>query len=139
MKQIKITNIGDEGQELEILGSNEMSVSDGFHTFDELYEHRVTLFIALCLQLREKINADNVNGVKMAEISNKIWRSKKHADNTMFDGWFILGINKKKDEQITYHLPIKRWDETEFAETLDKAPEFDGHTPNDVIERLKNL
>lgn len=29
---------------------NAGEVSDGYHTFDELYEHRVALFIALCNQ-----------------------------------------------------------------------------------------
>lgn len=41
--------------------------------------------------------------------------------------------------QITYHLPIDRWEECSFAETLDKAPKWDGHTSADVITRLKNL
>lgn len=27
------------------------SPSDGFHTFEELYDHRITLFIALCHNL----------------------------------------------------------------------------------------
>lgn len=27
-------------------------VSDGYHTFKELYEHRVTLFVALCNSLK---------------------------------------------------------------------------------------
>ena len=114
-------------------------VCDGYHTFDELYEHRFALFIALCRQLREKINADNINGVKMAEISSEIWRSNLHSDGSSFDGWFIVGIGKEKGKQITYHLPLSRWDETNFAETLDHAPDFDGHTSDDVIERLKLL
>lgn len=101
-------------------------ISDGYHTFDELYEHRITLFIALC---------KNLDGYKYANA----WRSKLHSDGTSFDGWFILGINKEKGEQITYHLPISKWEETNFAEDLEKAPEWDGHTSNDVLERLKKL
>jgi hypothetical protein len=112
---------------------------DGFHTFGELYDHRVELFIALCRQLRTKIDADNINGVRMADISKEIWRSKLHADGSSFDGWFIMGINKETGTQITYHLPIDRWDETAFAETLDRAPHWDAHTPDDVIHRLKSL
>jgi hypothetical protein len=37
------------------------------------------------------------------------------------------------------HNVISRWDETDFAETLDKAPEFDGHVPADVLDHLKAL
>lgn len=50
-----------------------------------------------------------------------------------------MGINKDKGEQITYHLPIKYWEECSFAPILEKAPEWDGHTPADVLNRLKSL
>jgi hypothetical protein len=57
----------------------------------------------------------------------------------MFDGWFVMGIRMMPGNQITYHLPIRLWDRTNFAWTLDKAPEWDGHTSADVIERLYKL
>lgn len=106
-------------------------MSDGYHTFTELYEHRITLYIELCHQ----IATHNCNREKF----HNIWRSKLHSDGTSFDGWFILGIGKEKGKQITYHLPLSKWEETNFAEDLEKAPEWDGHTPNDVIERIKKL
>lgn len=106
--------------------------SDDYHTFDELYEHRVVLFIALCKMLYE--DPQYQTGQK-----SKIWKSKLHSDGTMFDDWFVMGIGEKKGEQITYHLPISKWEETEFAETLENAPEWDGHTPEDVLTRIKNL
>jgi len=103
-------------------------VSDVFHSFGELYEHRITLFITLC-----RI------GYSIGRAT--IWRSKKHSDGELAFGgtWFVLGIGKEKGKQITYHLPIEKWDETDFAETLEKAPEWDGHTPQDVLDRLKLL
>lgn len=105
-------------------------ISDGYHTFGELYEHRIVLFIKLCEARGLANHSDDLD----------IWRSKLHADGTMFDGWFIMGINREKGKQITYHLPIERWVETEcFAKTLDKAPKFDGHTPEDVLKRIKAL
>lgn len=96
-------------------------VSDGYHTFKELYEHRITLFMALC---------------KMTGFS---WKTKLHSDGTSWDGWFVLGIFKKPGEQVTYHLPIEKWDLCYFAETLDKAPEFDGHTSEDVLKRISEF
>lgn len=101
---------------------------DGYHTFAELYDHRITLYIALCAA--QRLFTDK-----------EIWRSKKHSDGELAFGgtWFVLGIGSKAGEQITYHLPIERWDETNFAVTYDKAPEYDGHTSEDVIERLKKL
>jgi len=101
--------------------------SDGYHTFSELYNHRITLFIALCRILRHDIS---------------VWRSKYHSDGELCFGTgtqYVLGIDKRNGRQITYHIPIERWDETNFAETLDKAPEWDGHTSEDVLERLKLL
>ena len=82
---------------------------------------------------------DTVSKQMGMSIQFPVWRSKNHSDGEpAFGGtWFVLGINKEKGKQITYHLPMSKWDETDFAETLEKAPEFDGHTSQDVLERLK--
>ena len=109
----------------------DVSISDGYHTFDELYDHRVTLYIALCKQ----INHQPYNDADKFEV----WRSKKHSDGTHYDGWFILGIGKEKGHQITYHIPNERWEETNFVDILETAPEFDGHTSQDVLNRIKLL
>ena len=123
---LKSTNVGDSMEEVYAEGET-MSVSDGYHTFDELYEHRITLFIALC------------KAIATFDLLNPptIWRSKLHSDGSSFDGWFILGMNKVAGRQVTYHLPLSKWEDTGFAETLEKAPEWDGHTANDVLNRLK--
>ncbi len=109
------------------------SISDGYHTFDELYDHRITLFIALC------------RIVQSWEIEHSwpdcppVWRSRLHSDGSSFEGWFVLGLGEAPGKQITYHLPESRWEETGFADELSKSPEFDGHTSADVLERLKRL
>ena len=107
-------------------GEHTRLISDKYHTFEELYDHRIQLYIALCSVLCEQ-----------SEYNPYVWRSKTHSDGTSFKGWFILGIGKKKGTQITYHLPISKWNECEFAETLDSAPEWDNHTSTNVLERLK--
>jgi hypothetical protein len=100
--------------------SDRGSISDGYHTFDELYEHRHMLFISLC-------NA----------FWKESWRSKLHEDGTMFDGgWFIAGFEVPNQGQITYHLPIRLWDLLDCRE-VERAPKWDGHTAQDVIERLR--
>lgn len=120
-----------EGIECEV--ESLADVSDGYHSIAELYDHRITLFIALCRMLHSA-HMDAIS--RYWELP---WRSKTHSDGSFMDGWFIMGIGKKKGEQMSYHLPLSRWDETGFAETLDKAPEWDGHTSADVLERLKSL
>lgn len=111
------------------------SISDGYHTFDELYEHRIILYIALCKKIqRFKYSGDQRNQFGDEKI---VWASTKHHDGSKFEDWFILGINKEKGKQITYHIPAKYWSEVcEFADVLKKAPKFDGHTAQDVLERL---
>lgn len=124
------------GGDLEINVVKTDSVSDGYHTFGELYDHRITLFVALAKLLRRQ---ENVLGSAPGE--SFVWRSKRHhaEDQAMYDGWFVLGIGRFEGQQITYHLPLARWDETDFADTLDHAPKWDGHTAADVLDRLKNL
>lgn len=119
----------------EILDKGE--ISDGYHTFNELYDHRITLYIALLKSKAEE--SDEYTGT--ARYNNgEIWMSKSHSDGSIWDGWFILGFYTEPSKQITYHLPMDKWDECEdFAQVLDKAPDFDGHTSNDVLERIKKL
>lgn len=95
-------------------------ISDGFHTFKTLYDHRIELFIVLARMVDKKT-------------LTQVWRYKTDEE------WFLLGINREPGKQITYHLPISKWDETEFAYTCSVKPEWDGHTSNDVLERLKGL
>lgn len=104
---------------------------DGYHTFTELYDHRIELWIALCKKVQESFDE--------IDRPSPVWRSKVHSDGSSFDGWFILGMYHNYGVQITYHIPMIRWDDCEFAIDLAKAPTFDGHTPDDVINRLKEL
>ncbi len=95
------------------------NVSDGFHTFNELYSHRCTLFAAL-MKAHKDIS----------------WKSKLHSDGTMFDDWFIAGMNLPTG-MITYHLPLDHfWSKLDDINELEYAPEWDGHTSDDVINRL---
>jgi hypothetical protein len=92
--------------------------SDGYHTFNELYEHRHALFMALARAM-----------------DGAAWKSKLHADGTMFEGgWFVAGINLP-NAQITYHLPMRLWNSMPARE-MRRAPEWDGHTSEHVIGRL---
>lgn len=109
------------------------SPSDGFHTFDELYDHRITLYIALCRIAKHFAYTGNFG---------MVWRSKRHSDGEICFGTgtqFVLGIGREKGKQITYHIPIERWNETDFAPTLEIAPDYDEHSSNDVLERIKTL
>lgn len=105
-------------------------ISDGYHTFGELYKHRINLFIALALAI--KVSDDH-------SLSGEVWKSEYHSDGSHYDGWFVMGIGIESGKQITYHLPYEYWDSTEFATLLENAPTYDGHTSDDVLQRLLKL
>lgn len=104
--------------------------SDGFHTFNELYEYRL-LYNAALFNLMHK--AGGAYGVH---------KSKKHFEGDLcFDGnWFIVMAYIPQPGggliQISNHYHISEWDTFKIPER-DKADQWDGHTPKDVAERLR--
>jgi len=107
-------------------------ISDGYHTFKELYEFRVYL-TAMWFY--------NIYWIYQMQGSTiPVWRSKLHSDGTMYEGgWFIVGFGFKEGHQITFHYEEKFWDVFSFCRTLDRAPEWDGHTSQDVLKRIKKM
>lgn len=101
------------------------SASDGYHTFNELYEHRRALTAALAV---------------IGSINGDSWRSKQHhpEDGPMFDGSFIVGIELPAGT-ISYHYPLSAWDEFDGVPEVESAPEWDGHTAQDVVARLHDF
>lgn len=95
-------------------------ISDGYHTFDELYFHRMMLFAVICRTYKEKA-----------------WRSKLHDDGTMYDNYFIVGVTTPEGD-YSYHYHEEYWGHFEGIKELEKAPKWDGHEPSD-IGRLLSL
>lgn len=93
-------------------------ISDGYHTFADLYEQRLILSAAL------------------AKNNPHAWKSKRHEDGSdpFGGGWFIMGFDT--DEGCyTYHYELKDWDLFQCKE-LDKGKPWDGHTSKDVRRLL---
>lgn len=107
------------------------NISDWYHTFKELYNHRVTLFVALC-------NTLELHNESYRWWKEKPWKSKLHSDWTMWKDWFIAWIWNKPWKTLTYHLPISEWYNLHVDE-LERWPEWDWHTSNDVLNLLRNL
>ena len=105
---------------IEIPAGGIGEVSDGYHTFNELYLHRNTLFAVLCNTYR-----------------SAAWKSMRHADGYMYDDYFIAGIQTPAG-MVTYHIELLHWDLFDVPE-LERAPEYDGHTSADVLDRLPSL
>jgi len=130
----KISTVED-AVNLIIKTCDKSKITDGYHTFNELYDHRNILFISLCQHIHERFT-EVVTSV--SEVS-PVWRSKRHSTDVEIAGWFLLGINHEPGKQITYHLPSSLWTKCDFAKTLEKAPEYDGHTSSDVLTRIDSL
>lgn len=96
-------------------------ISDGHHTFNELYHQRAVLFATIV----------NLN-------KDKAWKSFKHYDGKYcFDSngdWFIVGIDTPEGS-YTYHYSKEYWDIFD-CEELECGKEWDGHTENDVTRLL---
>lgn len=106
---------------LEVPESGIGDVSDGWHTFNELYHHRAVLFSVIC-----------------NKFPDRAWKSKKHHEGDMFEGMFIVGIDTPEG-QATYHYDINPyWDMFKVKE-LDVAPLWDGHSADDAINRIYSL
>lgn len=90
-------------------------ISDGYHTFDELYEHRCSLWVLLCLQNKDKC----------------YWMPH-------YDGWFLL-VMETTHGQISYHVPNGMFHFVENKIRQNDNHQWDGHTSQDVIKRLHLL
>jgi len=99
--------------------------SDGYHTFNELYEFRKAYNAAL-------FNEWSANGKCSV---HKSWR---HHDGELCfgGGWFIV-VAVLPNGQISNHYEAKDWDLFAVQETERALFEFDGHIGSDVVARLK--
>ena len=92
-------------------------LSDGYHTYKELYHQRAILFATIVNQNK-----------------GKAWKSWKHSDgNYCFDSngeWFIVGVDTPEGSYI-YHYSKEYWDYFHCKE-LECSKEWDGHTEKDV-------
>ena len=95
--------------------------SDGYHTFNDLYHHRAVLF-----------------SVVVAANSNRAWKSKLHHDGTMYEDMFIVGVDTPQG-QATYHYDVEPYWDMFWCKELERAPEWDGHTSDEAIERIGSL
>lgn len=106
--------------DIQILGSRAGEISDGYHTFDELYYHRGVLFAVIC-----------------NTYAHLAWKSKLHFDGSMYDGMFVVGIATPEGE-ATYHYNLDMWDKFNVEE-FEHAPPFTGYSPDESIERIYSL
>lgn len=101
------------------------SISDGYHTFNELYEFRKLYNAALFNQWADMGIYD-------------VHKSWNHSDGELCfgGGWFIV-MATLPTGQISNHYEEKDW-ELFRCEARLNANEWDGHTAQDVAVRIKD-
>lgn len=93
-------------------------ISDGYHTFSELYDHRCLLF--LCWMCSDGCSGD-------------VYWYEEH-----YPGWDLVVYYEKNIGQISYHIPIKYRHITQKLYNGDISEyKYDGHTSEDVLKRLE--
>jgi len=104
----------------EVAGVAEIDdLSDGFHTFRQLYYQRMMLFAVIVRQNKDKA-----------------WKSLRHEDGELCfgGGWFIVGIDTPEGS-YTYHYEDNYYSLFD-CEELERGKHWDGHTEKDVTRLL---
>lgn len=100
-------------------------VSDGYHTFNELYRYRM-LYNAAFFNLLARSG------------QVEVCKSRRHSDGEKCfgsDDWFIV-MAILPTGQVSNHYESKYWDLFDVPER-ETAFEYDGHTPNEASDRLE--
>jgi len=111
---------------LEPVVTDTGSISDGFHTFDELYE------------FRRLYHAHAVRAWLAARYP--VVRSWKHHDGEpcFGGGWFIV-VAQLPTGQVSNHYRANSWSLFGDVPEVETAPVWDGHSTTDVARRLRTL
>lgn len=99
-------------------------VSDGYHTFGELYNYRMLY------------NAGMANALEDRSLY-KVIKSWRHSDGELCfgkDNYFVVVIDLPTG-QVSNHYKGEYWNLFAVPE-VERAPEWDGHTPQDAAQRL---
>lgn len=107
--------------------NNTNDISDGYHTFGELYEFRKLYNAALFNEWAR-------------QGAYQVHKSKCHFDGEecFGGGWFIV-VAILPMGQISNHYELTDWDLFKVFEAPKALFEFDGHTSKDVITRLRGI
>lgn len=108
-------------QRIKNLFKPEEKISDGYHTFDELYYYRLLYNAAFFNSINGKYN---------------VYKSVRHSDGEFCFGgnWFVVMADLPTG-QISNHYKMEYWDLFKIPEQL-KANKWDGHSPIEASNRL---
>lgn len=134
--------------QLQSLESNKIErISDGYHTYKELYDFRMMYNAALFNEWAKQKTSispigSGVRGVTLTTPVEKyhVHKSWRHHDGELCFGgdWFVV-VAMLPTGQITNHYKAEHWDLFKVPEVEKALFPFDGHTSSNVLARLKSL
>lgn len=98
-------------------GNSVDDISDGYHSFGDLYKHRTYLLALATIHMPYA------------------WKARVHEDGTMYDGMFVVGFPTPTG-MVTYHCDNEFWNDFKVP-VIPHAPHFDGYSDKDVLDREK--
>lgn len=126
------------------------NISDGYHTFNELYAFRKAYNAALFNEwaedwrsiqtMKDATHPEIKLAVKNSKGKYDVHKSERHFDGELCfgGGWFIV-VAILPTGQISNHYKMEDWDLFKIPVSEKAKYEFDGHTGEDVINRLQSL
>jgi hypothetical protein len=126
------------------------SITDGYHSFEELYTFRkvynALLFNEWAKQIVEtKEWAKDEKGRLYAKVVSKEYKYDVHksichnnGELCFGGGWFVV-VAVLPNGQITNHYKMEDWNLFKIPQVSRAKYEFDGHTSQDTLERMLNL
>lgn len=121
---------------------NKGEISDGYHTFNELYDFRKVYnalwFNELAAPLMEALSQEDLPETYQPKYY--VHKSKRHHDGELCfgGGWFIVSAMLPTG-LVSNHYKLEDWDLFKVPSAEKALFEFDGHTSNDVLNRLTKL
>lgn len=125
-------------------GIKNRHLSDGYHSYDELYEFRMlynaALFNEWAAAWREQKDAFHYSELATGLVKYDAHKSWRHHDGEecFGGGWFIV-VAVLPTGQISNHYKAKYWDLFKVPEVEKAKYPFDGHTARDVAQRLSSV
>jgi hypothetical protein len=135
MMDDELTQVGIDKSE------NKGAFSDGYHSFDELYEFRKVYNAALFNEwAAHKSTAQGYGQALFNMPKYNVHKSMRHytGEECFGGGWFIV-VAVLPTGQISNHYEMKDWDLFKIPIKPTALFPFDEHTPQDVIARLQAL
>lgn len=117
------------------------NLTDGYHTFKELYECRLMYNAVLFNEWANQLLPAEGYGNALFNVNkydvHKSWRHN-NGEECFGGGWFVV-CAMLPTGQITQHYKAEYWNLFKIPETPFAKFEYDEHTTEDTLKRLNQL